>query len=150
MVKNITINKKRRVSFDDQTFYLRLPRNFPSERTVYYQKLNNRNSNNQYLCRYNSVESLKKNLQSPINRNIKNIKEIKHFSKNDSKYVSHANYSAEDLMEIGSCSKSQELDFYKPQNSIKKNSKVAGYRIIRQIIPGPNSSSTDIQKALAR
>lgn len=31
-----------------------------------------------------------------------------------------------------------------------KHAKIAGYRIIRQIIPGPNSTSIDIEKALAR
>ena len=38
--------------------------------------------------------------------------------------------------------------YYTPSPSRK--SKVAGYRIIRQIIPGPNSTPADIEKALAR
>ncbi len=32
----------------------------------------------------------------------------------------------------------------------KSNPKIAGYRIIRQIIPGPNSTPAEIEKALAR
>lgn len=35
-------------------------------------------------------------------------------------------------------------------NKNSKHAKIAGYRIIRQIIPGPNSTSNDIEKALAR
>lgn len=38
--------------------------------------------------------------------------------------------------------------YYTPSSNRK--SKVAGYRIIRQIIPGPNSTPADIEKALAR
>ena len=41
------------------------------------------------------------------------------------------------------------LDLYSsPQNV--KTPKVAGYRVIRQIIPGPNSTQADIEKVLSR
>jgi len=40
--------------------------------------------------------------------------------------------------------------YYPSSNSSKKSQKVAGYRIIRQIIPGPNSTAAEIEKALAR
>jgi hypothetical protein len=36
------------------------------------------------------------------------------------------------------------------QNEAKNKSKIAGYRIIRQIIPGPNSSKAEIERALLR
>lgn len=75
-------------------------------------------------------------------------KEIKENSKNDPKYMSHS-HSTDEL--IGACSKNLNQDLFMPQlTSLNKSSKVAGYRIIRKIIPGPNSSSADIEKALAR
>lgn len=43
----------------------------------------------------------------------------------------------------------QPSEIYYTPNPNRK-SKVAGYRIIRQIIPGPNSTPADIEKALAR
>lgn len=42
----------------------------------------------------------------------------------------------------------QPSQIYANKNS--KQTKIAGYRIIRQIIPGPNSTPIDIEKALAR
>lgn len=40
--------------------------------------------------------------------------------------------------------------YYPSSTSSKKSQKVAGYRIIRQIIPGPNSTAAEIEKALER
>lgn len=50
-------------------------------------------------------------------------------------------------------SSSNEPIYHSSQVYTKKNTKqakIAGYRIIRQIIPGPNSTPIDIEKALAR
>ena len=58
-------------------------------------------------------------------------------------------YSPASSMQPSVYSPQQMPDMYNA-NQPKKGKKIAGYRIIRQIIPGANSSQADIERALAQ
>jgi hypothetical protein len=114
----------------------------PSERTVYYQKLNNVNSS-----QYESM--LTSNSSHRCNNNLKQIGDIpsnphSHKSCNRASKI-YAHHTMEDSGQLNN-----NNIYYPSSNSSKKSQKVAGYRIIRQIIPGPNSTAAEIEKALAR
>lgn len=118
----------------------------PSERTVYYQKLNNFNSS-----QYESM--LTSNSSHRCNTNLKQIGDIpsnshSHKSCNRPSKI-YAHHTMEDSGQLNNNNNNNNI-YYPSSNSSKKSQKVAGYRIIRQIIPGPNSTAAEIEKALAR
>ncbi len=110
----------------------------PSERTVYYQKLNNFNSG-----QYESNSSHRCN-------NLKQIGDIPSNPHNQKSCNRPSKIYAHHTMEDSGQLNNNNNIYYPSSNSSKKSQKVAGYRIIRQIIPGPNSTAAEIEKALAR
>jgi len=115
----------------------------PSERAVYYQKLNVNN------CQYDSIDFMPSKSSSSQKCSIKQASEILANHQSNKSCNRKSKIYANSRMEEASQLNTKDI-YYPSSNTSKKGQKVTGYRIIRQIIPGPNSTPAEIEKALVR
>ena len=122
---------------------------------MYYQKLNNHTQSSQYdfVDELNNSQRYPKGRQQAIRSPPTTYRNAscKQIGDNYTSTVrsQHNNHSfSSDIRENQIQMNNQ--DIYYPSSNTSSKKKVAGYRIIRQIIPGPNSTPAEIQKALAR
>ena len=80
-------------------------------------------------------------------------KPVRRSNSNEMIYSPHKTYAPHSVIPTTTTKHTSYIkpssDLYSSQHQLKKP-KVAGYRVIRQIIPGPNSTQADIEKVLSR
>lgn len=123
----------------------------PAQRQIYVQKANQigyhrpaYDNNEKSYQNHRPRKDLYEILDTP--RQYNKVKHS-HSARSNSNETSHQSYSTANNID-------PLIEYYgNPQlkkQTMQQQQKIAGYRIIRQIIPGPNTTSADIEKALAR